>query len=217
MFLSETPHIRIRRANGLYNIDYTACDIIGLNQDSSTAAARSYNTIIGVYTRTSSGSRVYLETGAAYSQTTASKHKPRAAAIASYNGFQIIPEIKPDVLREVYFYGKTPVDEIIKEAETRQQLLQELHNNDNNGPTIKDLKVKGIIKAAREPESHQYKNGNHLEKYFYQTKFKYVYNVQYELNQKATKYTRPAFNSPTGPRPEATGYKVQNRIVNIRE
>ena len=216
MFLSETPHISLRNSRGLTYIDYTQCDILNAAAP-GPAAARSYNTIIGVYTRSSNGKKVYLETGANYSQTTASKHKPRAAAIAIYNGFQIIPEIKPDTLREVYFNNKIPVDEIIKESETRRQLFQELHNNDNNGRTIKDLKYKGILKASREPESHQYKNGNHLEKYHYKTDFKYVYNIYYEVNQKSTKYTRPAFNGPTGPRPPATGYKVQNTIVNIQE
>lgn len=216
MFLSETPHINLRNSRGLTYIDYTQCDILNAAAP-GPAAARSYNTIIGVYTRTSNGSKVYLETGASYSQTTASKHKPRAAAIAIYNGFQIIPEIKPDVLRDVYFYGKIPVDEVIKESQQRRQLVQELRNNDDTGTTIKDLKVKGTIKAAKKPESHQYKNGNHLEKYYYKTDFKYVYNVYYEVNQKSTKYTRPAFNSPTGPRPAATGNRITHKIVNIQE
>ena len=61
MFLESTPHINLRKANGLINIDYTACDIIGLDQDSSTAAARSYSTIIGVYTRDETGKKIYLE------------------------------------------------------------------------------------------------------------------------------------------------------------
>lgn len=216
MFLESTPHVTIRKANGLYNIDYTACDILNAAAP-GPAAARSYNTIIGVYTHDSSGSKVYLETGASYSQTTASKHKPRAAAIASYNGFQIIPEIKPSVLFDLYHYNKIPVDEIIKEAEERRQLLQELHNNNDTGTTIKDLKVKGIIKAAKEPESTPYKNGNHLEKYHYKTDFKYVYNVYYEVNVKTTKYTRPSFNGPTGPRPAATGNRITHTIVNIQE
>ena len=215
MFLSETPHIKIRKAKGLYNVDYTACDILNQNQP-GPAAARSYNTIIGVYTHDSTGCKVYLETGAAYSQTTASKHKPRAAAIAEYNGFQIIPEIKPDVLRQVYLYENIPVDEIIKEAETRDQLLEDLHNNDNNSTTILKLKRAGIIKANRNPQSHQYKNGNHLEKYFYRTNFKYVYNVYYELNVKTTRYTRPQFNGPTGPRAAASGNRIKHTIVNIR-
>lgn len=216
MLLESTPHISLRNSRGLTYIDYTQCDILNVAAP-GPAAARSYNTIIGVYTHDSTGCKVYLETGAAYSQTTASKHKPRAAAIASYNGFEIIPEIKPEILRQVYFYENIPVDEIIKESQQRRQLLQELRNNDTTGKTIKDLKVKGILKAAKKPESHQYKNGNHLDKYHYKTDFKYVYNIYYEVNQKSTRYTRPAFNGPTGPRPEATGYKVKNTIVNIQE
>lgn len=210
MQLESTPYVTLRKANGLINIDYTACDIIGLSNNNGTAAARSYNTIIGVYTKTSSGKKVYLKNAYSYSQTTAGKHHPRAAAIAEYNGYAVIQEVKPDVLHDLYCYNKYAVDEIIKEAETRNAILQELHNNDNNGTAIKAAKLNGTIKAYKNPESHQYKNGNNLTKYYYRTNFKYVSNVYYELNNKAIKTT---VQTRTG---TATYNKYVNTIVNIR-
>lgn len=209
MKLESTPHIRLRRANGLINIDYTACDIIGLDQDSGKAAARSYNTIIGVYTRSSNG-KIYLENSCSYSQTTAGKHKPRAAALAIHNGYKVISWIKPEVLKEVFFTNIN-VDEIVKEAETRKLLLKELHDNEYNGKLLKHLKVTGAIKAQKAPESTTYKNGNQLTKYYYSTNFKYVSNITYELNNKAVKVTVKTRNG------QAVTNKYKNPIVNIRE
>lgn len=214
MFLNETPHIKLRKANGLINIDYTACDIIGLSDDDSRpAAARSYSTIIGVYTRTSDDTKIYLETSGVYSTTTAAKHKPRAAAIAAYNNFKIIEGINPDVLHNLYFYPSTApaVEEIIKESEERKQILQALYNNDYNNAVILHAKYSGRISAAREPQSKQYKNGNYQTKYYYKTNFKYIANIQYELNVKAIKYT---VQTRTGP---AVTNKYNSKIVNIRE
>ncbi|MBQ9011389.1 MAG: hypothetical protein IJ093_01940 [Bacilli bacterium] len=210
MNLESTPYITIRRANGLNYIDYTQCDILGLNDDSSTAAARSYNTIIGVFTRDSTGEKIYLETSGVYSTTTTSKHKPRAAAIATYNNYKIVPEVRPDVLHDLYFYNKYAADEIIKEAQERAAILEELKNQDINGASIKHAKYTGTIKASRNPETTTYKNGNQLVKYYYQTNFKYCSNIYYEVNQKATPYQ---VQTRTGP---AVTNKYKNTIVNIR-
>lgn len=210
MQLESTPYVTLRKAKGLINIDYTACDIIGLSNNNGTAAARSYNTIIGVYTRDSTGNKVYLETSGVYSTTTCGKHKPRAAAIATYNRYQIVPEVRPDILHDLYYYSKYSVDDIIKEFQEREAILEELKNNNYNGTAIKTAKLNGTIKAAREPETTQYKNGNNLTKYYYRTNFKYVSNVYYELNNKAIKTT---VQTRTG---TATTNKYKNQIVNIR-
>lgn len=215
MILESTPYIKLRKSRGLINIDFTQCDIIGLNENSSTAAARSYNTIIGVYTRTSSGQKVYLETSGVYSQTTAAKHKPRAARLAEYNGYNIIKDIKPEILHDIYFYNKYNIDEILKESQQRRELLEELKNNQETGRQLLALSKAGVIKARKLPETKQYKNGNRLVKYYYKTNFKYCSNIYWEVNQKAIKYTRPAFNGPRGPRPPATGRKYKINIVNI--
>lgn len=187
MFLEETPYIKLRKANGLINIDYTACDIIGLKEDSSTAAARSYSTIIGIYTSGPDGKKIYLETSGAYSTTTATKHKPRAAAIASYNGYKIIPGINPQALRDLYFYPNNApaIKDILEEVKQHQEILQALKGHETRLNVILDYKVKGIITAAREPETIHYKNGNTDHIYSYRTNFKYISNIQYQERRKA--------------------------------
>ena len=190
MFLNETPYIKLRRTrSGLIYVDYTQLDILGLQDDSSTAAARSYNTIIGVYTRTGSGKKIYLETSGSYSTTTATKHKPRAAAIAIYNNFQVIPEVKPEILHNLYFYNKYNVDEILKEYQERQKIAAAIETRNPDHPGIIDAQVKGLIKAAGLPTATNYKNGNRLVKYYYRTNFKYFSNIYYQVNQKATRRT----------------------------
>ena len=210
MLLNDTPYIRLRNNKGLTKIDYTACDIIGLEDGSSTAAARSYSTIIGVYTR--SGEKVYLKNAEKYSVTTAGKHHPRAEAIAIYNGYHVINNVRPDVLYNVYFHPSTApaVDEIINEAEERRQIIKELRANDPEGAAIIHAKVTGTIKTKK-VETHQYKNGNNLDKYYCTTNFKFVSNITYEVNIKSTPYR---VRTRTG---TATTHKYNSQIVNIKE
>ena len=213
MFLKSTPYIKLRKANGLLNIDYTKCDIIF---NDNIAAARSYNTIIGVYTRDSTGTKIYLETSGSYSTTTATKHKPRAASIAAYNNYHIVTDIKPEVLKIVY-YSKNPeiVDNILKESQQRQELLNELKNNVNDSLLKTHLKVNGTIKADRTPEHKQYKNGNSQTKYYYRSNFQYCQQVTWQENKKHIKKVIPGYNGPKGPKPERTTYTITNNIVNI--
>lgn len=206
MNLKSTPHIILRKRNGLLNIDYTACDIIS-NQDQ--AAARSYNTIIGVYARDSSGTKYYLETSGVYSTTTAAKHKPRAARLADYNGFRIIENIKPDVLFNQYFYKKYSIDDIIQEAKERQAILQALRDNDTNARSIKAAKLNGTIHARKNPEPHQFKNGNLKTKYYYIAEFKYCSSIFYEVN---IKHERKTIETRKGP---AETNEVKINICNV--
>lgn len=215
MYLESTPYIKLRRANGLINIDYTSCDIIGLRNESSQAAARSYNTIIGVYTRDSTGNKIYLETAGSYSTTTATKHKPRARSLAAYNNYEIIPDIKPEVLHNQYFNNKYYIDEILKESQQRQQLIKQLKDGITTSFLITDLKTKGIIKAARNPETRNYKNGNSETKYYYIVNFKYHAPIYYNVIIKHIKTIIPGYNSRTGPKPDQITYNIQTRPVNI--
>lgn len=215
MILKETPYIKLRNRNGLKYIDHTQCDIIGLRNESSQAAARSYNTIIGVYTRTGTGEKVYLETAGSYSTTTAGKHKPRAAAIAIHNKYKIIEDIKPEILHDIYFNNKYNIDEILTEAKQRKGLINQLKQGITESFLITDLKVNGNIKAARNPEPHQYKNGNSQTKYYYKVSFKYCSSIYYQVNVKHIKKILPGYNSKTGPKPDQITYKIQTRPVNI--
>lgn len=212
MYLNETPHISLRKANGLINIDYSACDII-FNERNDTAAARSYNTVIGIYTKDNNNNKIYLETAGSYSQTTAGKHKPRARRLAEYNNYKIIPEIKPAIIESVsdFYYKNLNVDEIIKESQERRQILTALYNNEENAAAIKAAKLNGICKARRQPESTSYKNGNYLTKYFYIVEFKYLSSIYYELNSKAIK---TQIETRTG---TAWTNQYKNQIVNISE
>ena len=214
MFLESTPYITIRNRNGLKTIDYTSADILGLGEP-GPAAARSYNTIIGIYTTDDDGRKVYLETSGVYSTTTAAKHKPRAASLAIDNGFKVVTGIRPDVLHDLYFYaGENQaliIREILQEVETRRQLLGQLRNNINSSFLITDLLVSDKITSRRPPESKQYKNGNRLVKYYYQTNFKYIANIQYEVNQKSIPYT---VQTRTG---TARTNKYKYDVVTIRE
>lgn len=212
MNLISTPYITIRNRNGLKTIDYTQCDIL---ENENQAAARSYNTIIGVYTRTSTGQQVYLETAGSYSQTTASKHKPRAAAIAAYNNYKIIEDIKPEILFNQYFYNKYCIDEILQESQQRQELIKQLKDGKTSSFLINNLKVNGTITAARDPKTKNYKNGNHQTKYYYKVNFKYSAPVYYEVITKHIETIIPGYNSSTGPKPEQTTYKIQTRPAHI--
>ena len=95
MFLRSTPHIILRNRNNLLTIDYTAADVIFNNKED--AAARSYSTLIGIYTTDETGRKYYLETAGSYSITTEAKHKNRARRLADYNGYEIIQYIPPMV------------------------------------------------------------------------------------------------------------------------
>lgn len=215
MILKETPHIKLRKANGLINIDFTSCDIIGLRDESSQAAARSYNTIIGVYTRDSTDNKIYLETSGVYSTTTAGKHKPRARSLAAYNNYKIILDIKPEILHEQYFNNKYCIDEILTEAKQRQELIKQLKDGITTSFLITDLKVNGVIKAARNPEPHQYKNGNHQTKYYYKVSFKYCAPIYYQVIKKHIVKKVPSYNGPKGPKPETTTATITTRPAHI--
>ena len=212
MILRSTPHIKLRKANGLINIDYTACDIL-FNEKEGTAAARSYNTIIGVYCQDKNNNKIYLETAGSYSQTTATKHKPRAAALAAYNNYKIIENVRPETLHNLYYYADYNlyllVEEILKESQQRNAIIKELQNNDETGRQILAAKKAGTIKARKKPESKDYKNGNRQTKYYYVVKFKYLAPVYYELNQKAIKRIVRTRNG------EAVTHDYLYNIVNI--
>lgn len=219
MYIKETAHIKLRKANGLINIDYTACDII-FNEKNDTAAARSYNTIIGIFTHDNSSNKIYLETAGVYSTTTATKHKPRAARIADYNGYTIIEGIKPAIIEQVRDFYYCPlteedVDEIKKEAKQRQEILKALYSNNETAAAIKSGKYSGTIKARKAPAGHQFKNGNYLTKYFYKTNFKYLQNIYYEVNVRHVKTKIKGYNGPAGPVPDRKTFKIKRNIVNI--
>lgn len=211
MNLKETPYIKLRKANGLTWIDYTQCDILTLEDDRNTSAARSYNTIIGIYTDTINGEKVYLETSGVYSTTTAAKHKPRAAAIAAYNNYRIIPEVKPEILHDIYFYEKYSIEAILKEYQERQEISAAIETRNPDHYTILDARTKGQIKPAGLPKTTNYKNGNRLVKYYYKTNFQYFQNIYYQVNQKATRRT---INKGTKGNFITNSYKES--IVNIR-
>lgn len=209
MFLSETPHIKLRKANGLLNIDYTAADIIFNNKED--AAARSYNTLIGIYTKDETGRKYYLETAGVYSTTTAAKHKPRARRLASYNNYEIITDIRPEYIHDFnkFYDGTYNITEILQEQQERKDILKALYENENNAAAIIHAKTTGKIKARKAPEGKQFKNGNYLTKYFYVTNFKYFSNIYYELNLKAVK---KQVQTRTGP---AVTNQYKYNIVNI--
>ena len=217
MNLRSTPHIKIRRANGLNNIDYTTCDIIGLNDESEKAAARSYNTIIGVYARDSTGKKIYLETGGVYSTTTQGKHKPRARRIAEYNNFKVVSEILPEILHKLYFYNKYNIDAITSEAKERQEILKALYNNEDTAPAILHAKYKNIIECYKPVEKTQYKNGNLKNKYYCKVTFKYCYPIYYELNVKHIKKEIAPYYGRNGYKPATTTNTIIKNIVNIQE
>lgn len=217
MFLKETPHIKLRKANGLINIDYTACDILGLQDDSSTAAARSYNTIIGVYTRDSSGRKVYLETGYAYSTTTATKHKPRALSLAIYNDYKIVTGVHPEVLKNLYFYpaAAPAVDEIIKEVDLKTEIIKELRGLKTKqiNPVL-HARTKGLIKTRKKPESKNFKNGNKETIYYYRTAFNYIVNIYYHKRVHVFKQRLKTGNSKPGTANAGSSYnKYKARTV----
>ena len=214
--LRETPHIRIRKANGLYNIDYTAADIIPGNSINSNhhAAARSYNTIIGVYTEDSTGQKIYLNTAGVYSTTTATKHKPRAAAIASYNNYKIIDNIKPEILHDLFFYNKYNVDDILKEYQERREILKELQDGNHSTGKILDAKYKSIITAARKPaDPITYKNGNSKQIYYYKTNFKYFSNIYYKVTVRTTKTRHKGYYGRTGYKPEFYSTEYKHKVT----
>lgn len=217
MFLSETPHIKLRKANGLINIDYTACDIIGLQDGSSTAAARSYNTIIGVYARGPDGKKIYLQNGYSYSTTTATKHHPRAAALASHNGYKIIPDIKPEPLHKLaYNYSNRPdLQEILKEVKARDEILKELQDaRTKNRPVFfKNKNLYKYVETRRPPESVTYKNGNRETVHHYKTSFNYLIDIYYHVRRHDYRQTRAAFYGPKGHKPAATYYTNKYKVV----
>lgn len=215
MFLNETPHISLRKnTNGNYQIDFCSAEILTPFKGTETAAARSYSTIIGIYTRDESGKKIYLETSGVYSTTTATKHKPRAAAIASHNGYKIISNINPQVLRDLYFYpdNAPAIKDILEEVKQHREILQALKGHESRLNVILDYKVKGIITAAKEPETIHYKNGNTDHIYSYKTNFKYISNIQYQERRKAIKTI-----IDKGTKGKFKTYKYSETIQKIRE
>lgn len=208
MFLESTPYIKLRKARGLINIDYTACDIIGLETE-GPAAARSYNTIIGVYTRSGTGEKIYLETAGSYSTTTAAKHKPRAARLAAHNGYKIITDIKPQVLHDIYFYNKYNVDEILKESQIHAAAIAAIKTG-NSPETVRDIKP--YLKTAYKRTRKDFKNGNHQTRSWYKLQFKYHAPIYYHINTHVFKETRPAYYGRTGYKPPATYNKYKQGV-----
>ena len=219
--IKETPHIKINKKTG--QIDYTsACISSAWNTEYIKGVTFSYNTIIGVFLKVPycTGYRLYyLETAGVYSQTTASKHKPRAAGIASYNNYDIISDIKPDALQTI---ANAPEDKqqqilkaILKEDQERQDIINQLYSNDDaGGPVLHAIKT-GVINHWKRPDSHTFKNGNYQTKYYYKTNFKYLSNIYYELNVKHVKITVPGYNGRNGYKPPAVTNKIIKNIVNI--
>ena len=209
--INETPYINLRNnAHGTRTIDYTQADIIeGIKPHD--AAARSYNTIIGVYTRTNDGQKVYLETSGIYSTTTATKHKPRAARLASYNGYEIVTGIKPETLHNLYFYDKYDVSEILQEAKLKNEILETLKSGHDNGPIIHG-QVIGVINSNGTPKTTDYKNGNRDVKYFYKTNFKHVTNIKYEQILKSI-----PVKINKGQKGQYLTHDYKSYIVNIKE
>lgn len=190
MILKETPSIKIRKSNGLYVIDYTSCDLI--KNPAGTIAARSYNTIIGIYTTNSDGQKVYYKNCYSYSTTTATKHHPRAERLAAYNNYKIVEGVKPDALFNLYFDpSKVNIKELEQELKNRQEIEDAAYNN--NFYLLYQHQKKDNIRPEP-PESIQYKNGNRLTTHEYRTTFKYIQNISY------TEYTK------TGPKTIDAGY-----------
>lgn len=190
MILKETPYIKIRKANGLYNIDYTSCDLI--KNPAGTIAARSYNTLIGVYTINSDGQKVYYKNCYGYSTTTSTKHHPRAERLAAYNNYKIVEGINPDTLFNLYFdLSKVNIKQLEEELKNRREIEAAIINKDYH--KLYQYQRPGIIRPEA-PESTNYKNGNRLVKQEYKTRFKYIQNISF------TEYSK------TGPKTIDAGY-----------
>jgi len=214
MILKETPYIKIRNRNGLKYIDYTACDIIGLRPESNQAAARSYNTIIGVYTRDSTGRKYYFQTSGSYSTTTATKHKPRAAGIAAYNNYIIVDDVHPKILNDLYFYNKYNVDEIIQEAKIRTEIINTIRSNPDTSIFFKNKKCYDYI-TFNNRTGKDYQNGNRQEVTIYKTNFKYLYNFQIKETRHAFQHKLKQYAGRTGTKGPATytTYKYRSVII----
>ena len=195
MYLEETPYIKLRYARGLLNIDYTSCDII-FNENH--AGARSYNTIIGVYAIIN-GKKYYFETSGVYSQTTAGKHKPRARDIAIYNGFEVIENIKPDILFDLYFKSIN-INALFKELQQKEDLIKYLKLQDyktchqiNSQAAWDGLRIYDLRQLIKNSETNKketiYKNGNTKTVKQYRTKFNYLSDLYYKITSRSKKTT----------------------------
>lgn len=190
MILKETPHIKLRNSKGHVYIDYTACDI--LENPAGVIAARSYSTIIGIYTSSSSGQKVYYKNCYGYSTTTSTKHHPRAERLAAYNGYQIQEGINPKTLHNLYFNpAQVNIKELEEELKNRREIEDAAYNN--NFYLLYQHQKKDNIRPEP-PESIQYKNGNRLVRQEYKTRFKYIQNISF------TEYSK------TGPKTIEGGY-----------
>ena len=161
-------------------------------------AAVSYNTIIAA----SQDGITYL-TSYNYSNTTA-HHKTQAVRI--FNDTEIIT-VTPDALYKIADGDKTAATEALQEHEIREVLLQELHNNDSTGKTLKHLQYLGVCKPEKVPESQDFKNGNRLTKYYYKVNFKYVPPVRFQKNSRGV-----LTDSSKG-----KYFRYKKQIVNIEE
>ena len=193
--LESTPYVKIRKANGLLNIDYTACDIFSIE---NIAIARSYNTFIGIYAAGPDGKKYYFKNSNSYSSTTATKHHPRAQEIAIYNGYNTVVEVRPETLYKIYNATPETRPELLKQILYESQIKDEIKTAINNNEYIyKNINVFDYIKLVTRKHT-PYKNTNFKDVYLYQTNFKYISNIN-------IKYTQHAFNTVK----PSTGYRYK--------
>ena len=202
--IKETPHIKINEKTG--QIDYTSARIIYFKNN---AYVFSYNTVIGIYTQYT-GKPLYLETAAAHSSTTSTKHKPRARRLAEYNSYKIIPDIKPEILHDLYLNSiKYDIAEIVKESQIYTAAIAAIKTG-NEPETVRDIKP--YLKPQYKQTKKDFKNGNQQIRSWYKLEFKYHAPIYYHINTHVFKETRPAYYGRTGYKPPATYNRYKKEV-----